>query len=270
MSTHIIACLMLYRHRQVRVTPFILLIRAFLDSLLFFYYILFLYAIYVASLLFILKTCKTTLPWIIAVRYCHLTAYSCHDSTNPFWPVLHVNDLRIFSWSRQNLNIVDSVLLELWFLKCFCFFCSLISGRGAFQAGGGLFQHEGGDPVKGFWPWLFGELGRCGHAGTSPAGKLRECNQQCESQRGVDRRSQSDCTSTVWAQLLQQWPFPRLHFWCNHRYVEPGGEVVLCDLLLLSWNRSVLNHLFVCSLQYPVTTARADCWIRVGSPACWH
>lgn len=64
MSTHIVACLMLYRHREVRVTPFILLILAFLDSLLFFFYILFLYAIYVASLLpvFILKTCKTTLP----------------------------------------------------------------------------------------------------------------------------------------------------------------------------------------------------------------
>lgn len=33
MATHIVACLMLYRHRQVRVTPFILLILAFLDSL---------------------------------------------------------------------------------------------------------------------------------------------------------------------------------------------------------------------------------------------
>lgn len=42
MSTHIVACLMLYRHRQVRVTHFILLIVAFLDSLLFFYYIFFL------------------------------------------------------------------------------------------------------------------------------------------------------------------------------------------------------------------------------------
>lgn len=54
MSTHIVACLMLYRHRRVRVTPFILLILAFLVSL-FFLYILLLYDIYVASLLFISK-----------------------------------------------------------------------------------------------------------------------------------------------------------------------------------------------------------------------
>lgn len=35
--------------------------------------------------------------------------------------------------------------------------------------------------------------------------------------------------------------------------LSAGGEAVL------SWNNSVWNRLFVCSLQYPVATARADC-----------
>lgn len=36
-------------------------------------------------------------------------------------------------------------------------------------------------------------------------------------------------------------------------------ELLLSPVCLPSWYNSVLNHLFVCSLQYSVTTARADC-----------
>lgn len=90
MSTHIVACLMLYRHRQVRVTLFIPLILAF--------FIFVPLCHKCASLLkgTHLTNSNTTLSWIIAVRYCHLMAYYCHDGTNRFWPVLNFNDLRIF------------------------------------------------------------------------------------------------------------------------------------------------------------------------------
>lgn len=154
-----------------------------------------------------------------SVRHCHLMANYCHDSSNRFWPGLHFDNLRVESFLLQSPQDVNVIRIFLY-LKSWCVFvfslCLFFSGGGALQAGGGLLQHEGGDPVQGFWSWLFRELRRCGHAGTSPAGKLCECNQQCKSKWRVHRRSQSNCASTVWAQLLQQWPFPCLHFWRNH------------------------------------------------------
>lgn len=104
-------------------------------------------------------------------------------------------------------------------------------GGGALQAGRRLFQHEGGDPVTGLWFGLFRELGGCGHACTPPAGELRQRDQQCKSEWRVHYRTQPNCTSAFWAQLLQQWPFPCLHFWCSHWYDKLRGRFyVLCSL----------------------------------------
>lgn len=93
------------------------------------------------------------------------------------------------------------------------------SGSGSVQARGGLLQHERGDPVARLRLGLFRELWGCCHACPPPPGKMHQRDQQLQPQWRVHHRARPNRPGTFWAQLLQQRPFPRLYFWCDHWFV---------------------------------------------------
>lgn len=120
MSTHIIACLLLYRHRQVSPTAF---------SFVYLH------------------------PHQVDLEH------HCCFSHPPF-SSYHLPPAGRELWVAEKRPATLTVLLS--------------SGGRPLQAGGGLLQHEGGDPVARFRPGLLGELGGRGHAGAAPARKLRQ------------------------------------------------------------------------------------------------
>lgn len=139
-------------------------------------------------------------------------------------------------------------------------------GGCALQAGGRLLQHEGGDPVAGFRSGLFRKLRGCGHARPPPAGKLRQCDQQRKPQWRVHDRTEPNRAGAFRAQLLQQRPFPCLHFWCNHWYVVLRGCFfvhVHSGVWLIFALMFDVSLWFVSSLQHPVTAERDGGGIRV-------
>lgn len=179
MSTNIVACLLLYRHRQVRFTFFV----------------------FVCFFLRLLSYTK-----VIQMSNTSAWLYQIMLVVHPLPPIpWMVSCCPLLALTSECLTVTH------WL--------SSASGSSAVEAGGGLFQHEGGDSVTWLWPGFLGELRGRGDACSAPPRELCQRDQQRESQRGVHYRPQPYCTSALWAQLLQQWPFPRLHFWCNHRYV---------------------------------------------------